>query len=493
MVTPLAPAPAPHLGAGAPPDPAAANHGRPSAHQVLRAPISARTWREYVYLLVGSVLGALAFGTLATLVWLSIVTSWLLVGVLLFALHAPRRPTVGRSARALAAGLLDECVPDASPPAPQARRPGLAGCGVRRRRRLAGGRLRPRVDPGHGRRRLPARPAVGHLRHVDDVPDLVGRRSAPRTSTPPASIRQSGMQIGEFYFDTWPSGASPCPLAGIALLFVLPWVAHAVATADRLLVRGLLGPTRTADRVDDLEVTRAQAVDQSAATLRRIERDLHDGTQARLVALAMHLDMARERLANLPSVPEPGSGDAPGDDAATEVIDPTLVAEPPTLPDPAELERARELLERAHRDAIDAIAELREVTRSIHPPALDRGLGDALATLAARSGVPTELEVRIVSRPSPAIETIAYYCAAELLTNVAKHAGATRAAVAVTAETGVLRVQVSDDGRGGAHLAEGGGLAGLAERVGTVDGHLMLSSPAGGPTVAAVELPLAAG
>ena len=133
------------------------------------------------------------------------------------------------------------------------------------------------------------------------------------------------------------------------------------------------------------------------------------------------------------------------------------------------------------------------MTRSIHPPALDRGLGDALATLAARSGVPTELEVRIVSRPSPAIETIAYYCAAELLTNVAKHAGATRAAVAVTAETGVLRVQVSDDGRGGAHLAEGGGLAGLAERVGTVDGHLMLSSPAGGPTVAAVELPLAAG
>ena len=139
------------------------------------------------------------------------------------------------------------------------------------------------------------------------------------------------MQIGEFYFDSWPR-ASPCPSAGIALLFVLPWVARGVRHRRPPARPGLLGPTRTADRVDDLEVTRAQAVDQSAATLRRIERDLHDGTQARLVALAMHLDMARDRLANLPSVPEPGSGDAPGDDAATEVVDPTLVAEPPTLP-----------------------------------------------------------------------------------------------------------------------------------------------------------------
>ena len=333
--------------------------------------------------------------------------------------------------------------------------------------------------------------AVGHRGDVGHYP-IWWSVFDPENTDRAGVVRHSGLQIGELYFDTWPR-ALALSAAGIALLFVIPWVARLFATADRLLVRGLLGPTRTSDRVDDLEVTRAQAVDQSAATLRRIERDLHDGTQARLVALAMHLDMARERLANLPSAPEPGSGVAPRDGDATEVVDPTLVAEPAPLPDPAELERARELLERAHRDAIDAIAELREVTRSIHPPALDRGLGDALATLAARSGVPTELEVRIVSRPSPAIETIAYYCAAELLTNVAKHAGATRAAVAVTAEAGVLRVQVSDDGRGGAHLAEGGGLAGLAERVGTVDGHLTLSSPAGGPTVAAVDLPLAAG
>ena len=256
---------------------------------------------------------------------------------------------------------------------------------------------------------------------------LFGPENVDATGT----IRQSGMQIGDFYFDSWPA-AIALSIAGIALIFAIPWVAHAVATVDRWLVRSLLAPTRTADRVEDLEATRAQAVDQSAAALRRIERDLHDGTQARLVALAMHLDVAREQL----------DGESPEDRA-----------------------RTRELLDRVHRDTLDTIAELREVTRSIHPPALDRGLEDALATLTARSGVPTELTVSVPTRPSPAIETIAYYCAAELLTNVAKHAHATRAWVAVTAGDGVLRVEVRDDGRGGAATTDGGGLAGLAERV----------------------------
>ncbi len=493
MVTPLAPVPAPHPGAGAPPDPATtppSPPGPPLWRTLLHAPVSPRTWRAYAYLAVGSVVSCFAFGTLATLVWLSIVLTPVLVGILLFGLTVRAARTYAAVPRRLAGALLDE------PVATPRRRP--------RRRGLLGwiGASYGDVDGWR---------AIAFILLSTPV-TVAGAYSlillwgmsvsaafypiwwsafGPENTDQAGVVRHSGMQLGEFYFDTWPR-ALALSAVGIAMLFVIPWVARAFATADRLLVRGLLGPTRTSDRVDDLEVTRAQAVDQSAATLRRIERDLHDGTQARLVALAMHLDMARERLANSASVAEPGSGDAPSD-GATEVLDPTLVAEPTSLPDPAELERARELLERAHRDAIDAIAELREVTRSIHPPALDRGLGDALATLAARSGVPTELEVRIVSRPSPAIETIAYYCAAELLTNVAKHAGATRAAVAVTAEAGVLRVQVSDDGRGGAHLAEGGGLAGLAERVGTVDGHLTLSSPAGGPTVAAVDLPLAAG
>jgi signal transduction histidine kinase len=154
--------------------------------------------------------------------------------------------------------------------------------------------------------------------------------------------------------------------------------------------------------------------------------------------------------------------------------------------------RARDLVDTAHRNATDAIVELRDVTRSIHPPALDRGLDAALATLAARSGVPVSLRTDIMVRPSPAIETIAYFCAAELLTNATKHSGARRVMVDVTGGRACLRLRVSDDGTGGAHLAAGGGLAGLAERVRIVDGELVIASPAGGPTTVTVELPAGA-
>jgi signal transduction histidine kinase len=273
-------------------------------------------------------------------------------------------------------------------------------------------------------------------------------------------VRDSAMQFGEFYIDTWPR-ALLVSAAGLAAMFVVPWLARFFATADGLLVRGLLGPTRISGRVEDLEATRARAVDDSAATLRRIERDLHDGAQARLVALAMQVDMAKERLAA----------------GGTAVDDPDVA-------------RARELLDEAHRNATGAITELRDVTRSIHPPALDRGLDEALATLAARSGVPAHVDTRVSVRPSPAIETIAYYCVAELLTNVAKHSGASRAGVTVTDGDGVLTVRVHDDGHGGATVVPGGGLAGLDDRVRTVDGRLTLSSPPGGPTVATVDLPL---
>ncbi|HEU0170324.1 MAG TPA: sensor domain-containing protein [Acidimicrobiales bacterium] len=455
MVTPLAPAPA-HPGA----DPAATPPltRPPLWRTVLHAPFSARAWRDYAYLLVGAILAAVAFGTLATLLWLSIILTTVVVGILLFALTVRAARIYAAAPRALADSLLDEHV---ATPRRRPRRRGLLGW------------LGSSFGDVDGWRSI-AFIIVSTPVTIAGAYSLVllwGMSAAavtypiwwsvydPENIDSDGVVRHSGLQIGEFYFDTWPRAFAVSAI-GIALLFAIPWVARGFTTVDRLLVRGLLGPTHTSDRVDDLQITRAQAVDQSAATLRRIERDLHDGTQARLVALAMHLDMARDQLDNSP---------------------------------PEETARARELLERAHRDAIDAIAELREVTRSIHPPALDRGLGDALATLAARSGVPTDLEVRIASRPSPAIETIAFYCAAELLTNVAKHAGATRATIAVTAQDGVLRVQVIDDGRGGAHLAQEGGLAGLAERVGTVDGHLALSSPAGGPTVAVVELPLSAG
>jgi len=147
------------------------------------------------------------------------------------------------------------------------------------------------------------------------------------------------------------------------------------------------------------------------------------------------------------------------------------------------------LVAAAHRGAREAIAELRDLARGIHPPVLDHGLGAALTTIAARSDLPVKLVLDLPERPSAAIETIAYFCAAELLTNVAKHSGARHATLEAVHAPGLLRVRVSDDGSGGARIEARGGLAGLAERIRTVDGRLQLSSPPGGPSVVTVDLP----
>jgi signal transduction histidine kinase len=148
-----------------------------------------------------------------------------------------------------------------------------------------------------------------------------------------------------------------------------------------------------------------------------------------------------------------------------------------------------ELVVAAHRGAKEAITELRDLARGIHPPVLDQGLGAALTTLAAHSDLPVELLIDLPERPSAAIETIAYFCAAELLANVAKHSGARQASLKVAGVSGLLRMQVSDDGTGGARIEAHGGLAGLAERIRTVDGRLDVTSPSGGPTMVTVELP----
>jgi signal transduction histidine kinase len=248
---------------------------------------------------------------------------------------------------------------------------------------------------------------------------------------------------------------------GAVLLLRTPKLAHAVTQVDCMLIRGLLGPVSPdsavlAERVRALEQTRAHAVDDSAAKLRSIERDLHDGAQAQLVALAMKLGLAKDKLVETA---------------------------------PPDLTRVAQLVDDAHRSAIEAIAELRTLARGIHPSALDNGLADALATLAARSAVPVELITDIPERPSAAIETIAYFSAAELLANVAKHSGARHATLEAVHVPGLLRVRVTDDGHGGASPVPDGGLRGLAERARTVDGHLDIDSPAGGPTVVTVELP----
>jgi signal transduction histidine kinase len=159
----------------------------------------------------------------------------------------------------------------------------------------------------------------------------------------------------------------------------------------------------------------------------------------------------------------------------------------------AEVVAVRSLVDEAHRGAKEAITDLRDLARGIHPPALDTGLENALATLAARSPVPTEVTVVIQTRLSPAIEAISYFCAAELLANVAQHAQATRALLSCAQHGPWLRIVVRDNGRGGAALNRNGssssGLAGLADRVGAVDGHLSIASPPGGPTAVTVDLP----
>src|ERR1039457_4798671 len=245
--------------------------------------------------------------------------------------------------------------------------------------------------------------------------------------------------------------------AGVAVLLYCPWWLRQCNAVDGRLVARLLGPP-LGHRVRELEETRAHAVDDSAARLRRIERDLHDGAQAQMVAVAMKLGLAREKLGGTTS------GNAEAD-----------------------LERA--LGEAAPRSAREPITERRARPRGTPPPVLDQGLGTALTTLAARSDVPVELVIDLPERPSAAIETIAYFCAAELLTNVAKHSGARHATLEVVHVAGLLRVRVSDDGSGGARIEARGGLAGLDERVRTVDGRLQVSSPPRGPTVVAVELP----
>jgi signal transduction histidine kinase len=231
------------------------------------------------------------------------------------------------------------------------------------------------------------------------------------------------------------------PLLALAVVLALWW----------LFVRSR---GRLEERIETLETTRAGAVDVQESELRRIERDLHDGAQARLVALGMNLGMAEQKLA----------------------VDP---------------EAARDLVTEARLGVEEALRELRDLARGIHPPVLtDRGLEAAIAALANRSAVPVFVDADVRERPPAAVETAAYFVAAEALTNAAKHAGATRVDVRVLREPGTLRVQVSDDGRGDADPA-GSGLTGLRHRVEALDGRLTVVSPPGGGTTLLAELPCA--
>ncbi|WP_432056022.1 sensor domain-containing protein [Streptomyces sp. bgisy022] len=235
---------------------------------------------------------------------------------------------------------------------------------------------------------------------------------------------------------------------------VLPYLARAMTEVDRAMVRGLLSPSDELERrIAELESDRGVVVDTAAADLRRIERDLHDGAQARLVNLAMGLGLAKEKL----------------------------------LEDP---DTAAAMVEEAHGEVKLALQELRDLARGIHPAVLtDRGLDAALSSVATRCTVPVKVTVDLTERPAAAIEGIAYFTVSELLQNVSKHSGARSASVDVWRTDDRLLVQVEDDGHGGASLERGTGMRGLADRLGAVDGLFVVDSPQGGPTTVTAELP----
>lgn len=250
-------------------------------------------------------------------------------------------------------------------------------------------------------------------------------------------------------------------MAGLVALAAVPGLAAGLVRLEILVGRAVLGVSRSdelARRVEDLTASRAGAVDAADAERRRIERDLHDGAQQRLVSLALNLGLAKATLTDLP--PE-----------------------------------AQEVIDAAHREAKDAIEELNSLVRGLHPAVLDElGLDAALSGLAARAPLPVRLRVDLPpdlpQRTAPAVEAVAYFVVSEALTNIAKHAReATRAEVTVTRFGEILRVVIADDGVGGADPSKGSGLKGLAQRVRSVDGTFRMSSPVGGPTMMSVELP----
>lgn len=256
--------------------------------------------------------------------------------------------------------------------------------------------------------------------------------------------------------DRSPLATAMLVVGGAALLAAALPAARGIATLDTFAARALLEPSR-ADllerRVEELTESRAEVVDAADTERRRIERNLHDGAQQRLVSLAMNLGMAKASLTD---------------------VDP----------------RARAAIEQAHDEAKQALAELRDLVRGLHPAVLDdRGLDAALSGIAARAPLPVRLTVEVATRPSRTIEAVAYFVVSETLANVAKHAKAGKAAVSVRRDADTLHITITDDGQGGADPDLGTGLRGLAQRIGSVDGTLHIASPPGGPTKIIVELP----
>jgi signal transduction histidine kinase len=407
----------------------------------------ARTWRALVHVLLDLPLGAIAFSIVLTLLATS-------VGLLItFPLALPfawlmfvSAAGFGRLERSRLRALLDVDIPSPHPPLP----PGGWWTKLKARARTAS-RWR---EIGYCLLALP----LGAVTFALAVAAWCGSLALV---TLPFYVDSLPGRTAKFWLFEIGSGSGTWiafAIGVVGIVLVAPWVTLALSGLDTVVARGLLGPSSSAllgQQVTQLEASRSAAVDSAEAERRRIERDLHDGAQQRLVALAVDLGRARERF--------------------------------DTDPD-----GAKDLVTDAHEEAKAALADLRGLVRGIHPAILtDRGLDAALSAVVARSPVPVNLSVDVAERPAPAVESTAYFVVTEALTNVAKHAHATKASVNIARQRNRLVVEVTDDGVGGADAARGTGLKGLAERVSALGGRMHVLSPVGGPTSVIVELPCA--
>ncbi|WP_176728392.1 sensor histidine kinase [Planobispora rosea] len=400
----------------------------------IRAHWSARAWLRTFHVVTGLPIALLAASVLLVLTALSAVFVWTVVAPLVAVPLLLRAvPMFTRLQRARFAAFLEIEIPP--PPRPPADRNPL-------KRLVAAARARSTW-----------RQFAYHLL----APLISGAGFAVV-----AGVWAGGLAAGTaaVRISEWSEGWAVAALAALAVVLLTagPWAARVMTALDVLAAEALLAPSRSDElvqRVETLQESRAEVIDAADAERRRIERDLHDGTQQRLVSLAMKLGMARAALTD---VPEP----------------------------------ARRTIEQAHEEAKQALRELRDFVRGLHPAVLnDQGLDAALSGLAAQAPFPVRLRVDAPARTSPAVEAVAFFVVSEALTNIAKHAGASAAEVTVEGRDGLLRLAVHDDGRGGADPARGTGLRGLAQRVGSVDGKLDIDSPPGGPTTIKVELPCA--
>jgi signal transduction histidine kinase len=421
---------------------------------LLRLPFTRRARRDLCFCLVGAITGVLGFVAAAALLLPAIVVSGSVVGTVIGLTGIIGAIALARLLAGLHRWALRIAVGErVGPPAPFRPGSGLLGRLDRRLRDRDGWRAVAYTGV-----KLPLAFVEGYA-VAGGVNGLVGfvyplvwllfRNHPPGTVLGPL-IWFAPIPGGRWEITTLP-GTLAVSLSGATCVIGGVLIARAVTVVDARMIRALLGPSR----VSELERTRAIAVEDAVAALRRVERDLHDGAQVRLAAVALNLGLAQESA---------GGG------------------------------QLGDLLDAAQAGVSGALADLRRLARGIHPPALDSGLLDALDSLAATSPIPARVRVELPERPSPAIETMAYFCVAELLANAIKHSSASAIDVTVDSDrASLLRVRVADDGTGDADPARGTGLQGLAQRASTVDGKLHVSSPPGGPTAVTVELPLRAG